>query len=262
MSRPPVEVADVIRQHAEEFLAARHGRVTSADQYVLKSLAACRTAALGGHLEQCDRCSHQRPAYNSCRNRHCPKCQAMARAKWLAARAQELLPVAYYHLVFTLPESIAQVALQNKEAVYNMLFSAAAETVQQVAADPKHLGASIGILAVLHTWGQNLQHHPHLHCVVPGGGISSDGSQWIACQKNFFLPVKVLSCVFRAKFLAKLRRAYRQGQLTFHGRLDHLEDRSAFAQLVSTAYEKDWVVYCKRPFGGPEQVLKLSLIHI
>lgn len=256
MSRSPLEVADVIRQHAGEFVAARSGKVTSAEHYALKCLATCRTAALGGHLEECDHCGHKRPAYNSCRNRHCPKCQAMARAEWLAARQQELLPVPYYHVVFTIPESIAQLALQNKKVVYNILFAASAETLQEVAADPKHLGASIGILSVLHTWGQNLQHHPHVHCVVPGGGIASDEEQWIGCKKGFFLPVKVLSRVFRAKFLTKLRLARQKGQLGFHGRLEQLKKPSMFARLISMAYQKDWVVYCKRPFGGPEQVLK------
>jgi hypothetical protein len=224
---------------------------------VLRSLAACRTAVLGGHLEQCGECGHRRPAYNSCRNRHCPKCQAAARAAWLDARRAELLPVPYFHVVFTLPEQLGPLALQNKHVLYDILFRAAAETLQEIAADPKHLGAEIGFLAVLHTWGQNLLDHPHLHCVVPGGGLSPDGSRWISCRnEDFLLPVKVLSAVFRGKFLDYLKRAFAQGQLGFHGRLADLAQPDAFARLLGECYDRKWVVYAKRPFGGPEQVLK------
>jgi hypothetical protein len=256
MARPRLEVADVIRQYGKEFLRTHGASLTLAQKYVLKSLAACRTAALGGHLQQCDRCGHQRPAYNSCRNRHCPKCQAAARAQWTAARERELLPVPYYHVVFTLPPSLARIALQNKKVVYDLLFAASSQTLQRVAADAKHLGAKIGFLSVLHTWGQNLQHHPHVHCLVPGGGLSADEQQWIACKKDFFLPVKVLSRVFRGVLLDGLKRAYRAGRLSFHGALVHLRRTSEFARLVRPLYQQDWVVYAKPPFGSPRQVLK------
>ena len=195
-------------------------------------------------------------AYNSCRNRHCPKCQATAAAQWMEARQAELLPVEYFHVVFTLPPALRPIALQNRRAVYGLLFRAVAETLQQIAADPRHLGAEIGFLAVLHTWGQNLQHHPHVHCVVPGGGISPDGSRWIACRSRFFLPVRVLSRVFRGKFLTRLRSAFEQGKLSFHGKLAPLADPSEFHRLLAASARAEWVVYAKPPFGGPEQVLK------
>ena len=219
-------------------------------------IAACRTAALGGHVEECDRCGHQQIAYNSCRNRHCPKCQATAAAQWLEAREAELLPVEYFHVVFTLPAALGPIALQNPRVVYGLLFRAAAETLQQIAADPKHLGAEIGFLAVLHTWGQNLEHHPHVHCVVPGGGLSPDGSRWVACRPGFFLPVRVLSRVFRGKFLALLRAAFDQGKLSFHGKLGALADAGEFRRRLAASAQTEWVVYAKPPFGGPEQVLK------
>lgn len=222
----------------------------------MKELALCRTAALGGHLEQCDQCGHRQPSYNSCRNRHCPKCQAAARGQWLEARRAELLPVGYFHVVFTLPEEIAQIALQNKALLYELLLRASAQTLHEIAADPKHLGAKIGFLSVLHTWGQNLLHHPHVHCVVPGGGISPDGTQWIASPPNFFLPVRVLSRVFRGKFLAGLRRAWQRGDLSFHGSLELLRDEREFKRRIDQAYRREWVVYAKPPFGGAEQVLK------
>jgi Putative transposase/Transposase zinc-binding domain len=223
---------------------------------VLKALAACRTAQLGGHVEACRACGHCRQSYNSCRNRHCPKCQGAARAAWLDERQAELLPVPYFHVVFTLPALLAPLALQNKKVVYDLLFAATAETLQEVAADPRHLGAQIGFLAVLHTWGQNLQHHPHLHCVVPGGGLAEDASAWVPCRKKFFLPIRVLSRVFRGKFLAGLRQAFADGRLPCHGRLADLNHAAAFAELISRCYRTDWVVYAKPPFGGPEQVLK------
>jgi hypothetical protein len=252
-----VEVADIIRAHGEDYRQARGGKLTSAEEYVLRSLAACRTAVLGGHLEECQECGQRRPAYNSCGNRHCPKCQAAARAQWLDAQRANLLPVPYFHVVFTLPHELSPLALQNKETLYGLLFQAAAKTLQEVAARPKHLGAEIGFLAVLHTWGQNLLHHPHLHCVVPGGGLSPDGSRWIASSKeNFLLPVKVLSAVFRGKFLHYLKRAFAENKLSFHGRLAQLAHPEAFQQLLSQCYGAKWVVYAKPPFGGPEQVLK------
>lgn len=250
-------MADIIRAHGEDYRQARGGKLTSAEEYVLRSLAACRTAVLGGHLEECGECGHRRPAYNSCGNRHCPKCRAAARAAWLDAQRANLLPVPYFHVVFTLPAQLSPLALQNKEVLYDLLFRAAAETLQEIAATPKHLGAEIGFLAVLHTWGQNLLHHPHLHCVVPGGGLSPNGSRWIACRKeDFLLPVKVLSAVFRGKFLGYLKRAFAAGNLSFHGRLTELAQAEAFQRLLSVCYGTKWVVYAKPPFGGPEQVLK------
>jgi Putative transposase/Transposase zinc-binding domain len=256
MTRHRLEVADVFRDHGDAFLD-RYGDMLSPEQRrALGDIAACRTAALGGHVEECDRCGHQRIAYNSCRNRHCPKCQATAAAQWMEAREAELLPVEYYHVVFTLPAALGPIALQNPREVYGLLFRAAAETLQQIAADPKHLGAEVGFLAVLHTWGQNLEHHPHVHCVVPGGGLSPDGSRWIACPPGFFLPVRVLSRVFRGKFLAMLRNAFEQGNLSFHGKLAVLADAGEFQRRLTASAQTEWVVYAKPPFGGPEQVLK------
>ena len=256
MNRAAVEVADVFRAYGPEYLA-EFGDALSADQQrVLKNVAACRTAALGGHVERYNQCGHQRIAYNSCRNRHCPKCQASARAEWLDQQAADLLPVPYFHVVFTLPDELGRLALQNRRVVYGILFQAAAATLLEIAADSKHLGAEIGILAVLHTWGQNLAHHPHLHCIVTGGGLSADRSQWVACRKGFFLPVRVLSRVFRGKFVHLLRRAYQQGELAFHGGLAGYQVPGEFERLLDAAVAKDWVVYAKPPFGGPQQVLK------
>lgn len=256
MTRPRVEVADVIRAHGDAFLDASGDTLSPEQRRALVDLPRCRTAALGGHVEACDRCGHQQVAYNSCRNRHCPKCQATEAARWVEARAAELLPVAYFHVVFTLPALLGPVALQNPRVVYDLLFRAAAETLQQIAADPGHLGAEIGFLAVLHTWGQNLQHHPHVHCVVPGGGPSPDGSRWVACPDGFFLPVKVLGRVFRGKFLAGLRAAFDQGKLAFRGKLAALADADEFRRRLAASTQTDWVVYSKPPFGGPGQVLK------
>jgi Transposase zinc-binding domain/Putative transposase len=251
MTRPQLEVAEVFRQHGDAFLE-RYGDVLSSEQRrALKDIAVCRTAALGGHVEACDQCGHQRVAYNSCRNRHCPKCQATFAAQWMEAREAELLPVEYFHVVFTLPSALGPIALQNQREVYGLLFRAAAETLRQIAADPKHLGAEIGFLAILHTWGQNLQHHPHLHCVVPGGGLASDGSRWIACQPGFFLPVRVLSRVFRGKFLALIRSAFDRGRLSFHGTLASLADPREFQLQLGASAQTEWVVYAKPPFGGP-----------
>jgi hypothetical protein len=256
MTRPRLEVADVFRDHGDAFLDRYAATLSPERRRALRDIAACRTAALGGHVEECDQCGHQRIAYNSCRNRHCPKCQATAAAQWMEARESELLPVEYFHIVFTLPAAIRPIALQNPRVVYGLLFRAAAETLQQIAADPKHLGAEIGFLAVLHTWGQNLEHHPHVHCVVPGGGLSPDGSRWVACQTGFFLPVRVLSRVFRGKFLALLRKAFDQRKLSLLGKLSMLEDAAAFGRRLSASAQTEWVVYAKPPFGGPEQVLK------
>ena len=221
----------------------------------MHAIEVCRTSVLGGHLEQCDSCSYQRVAYNSCRNRHCPKCQALAQRRWVEARLADLLPVSYFHVVFTLPEELALVALQNKRVVYNLLFSAAAKTLVTIARDSKHLGAEIGFLAVLHTWSQTLRHHPHLHCVVPGGGPSLDGQQWISCRPQFFLPVKVLARLFRRLFLQGLQLAFDKGQLQFLGSLAYLAQLAAFARLLRSLRARDWWVYAKPPFAGPAHVL-------
>jgi hypothetical protein len=236
VSRPRLEVADIIRAHGRAFLEAMGERLSSAKKRVLRHLRTCRTAALGGHVEQCDRCGHERIAYNSCRDRHCPKCQAQASADWLHARQADLLPVEYFHVVFTVPEEVARIALQNKKVVYGILFAASAKALQDIAADPRHLGAAIGFLSVLHTWGQTLHHHPHVHCVVPGGGLSPDGTRWIACKPGFFLPVKVLGRVFRGKFLALLKQAHRDGRLRFQGSLEPLHEGAAFTAYLRPLY--------------------------
>jgi hypothetical protein len=248
MTQPRPTVGGVIRSVLDEFLGANGPRLMPEQRRTLKDLAACRTAALGGHVLGCLECGHLQIAYNSCGNRHCPTCQATAAARWLEARAAELLPVPYFHLVFTLPDALDPIALANPRVVYDLLLRTAAETVLELAADPKLLGAQTGVLAVLHTWGQNLQFHPHVHCVVPGGGLSPDGTRWVASPTNFFLPVRVLSRVFRGKFLAGLRSAFAKGQLRFAA--------DQFEQALSGAAHTDWVVYAKPPFGGPEQVLK------
>jgi hypothetical protein len=256
MNRPTLEVGDIFRRYTPAFLDRYDGVLSTDQRRVLKDLALCRTAALGGHVEECDQCGQQRIAYNSCRKRHCPKCQAMARARWMADRAQELLPVAYFHVVFTLPEDLAPIGLQNPRIVYKLLFQTAAQTLLHLGADPKHLGADLGFLAVLHTWGQNLHLHPHLHCVVPGGGIALDGSRWVSCKPGFFLPVRVLSRLFRGKFLACFAEVFQQHRLRFHGQLHALAEDGAFQKLLDELRAKEWVVYAKPPTGGPEQVLK------
>ena len=252
---PALEVADVFRRHGEAFRQARAGRLGCVERRVMGAITACRTAVLGGHVEQCDDCGATRIAYNSCRNRHCPKCQGVARAQWLVERQAELLPVPYFHVVFTLPVLAGEIAFQNKAIVYAILFRSAAETLSTIAADPKHLGAQLGITAVLHTWGQTLQHHPHVHCVVPGGGPSLDGTRWIACRPDFFLPVRVLSRLFRRLFLQGLENAFNAGKLGFFGDLAVLADPAAFTKRLEQLRRIDWVVYAKPPFGGPEQVL-------
>jgi hypothetical protein len=221
----------------------------------MRAIEVCRTAALGGHVEACGQCDYRRIAYNSCRNRHCPKCQSLERARWIEQRKAELLPVEYFHVVFTLPEAVADMALQNKRVVYAILFRTAAETLRTIARTPKHLGAEIGFFAILHTWGQNLLHHPHVHCVVPGGGISPD-DQWVACRPGFFLPVRVLSRLFRRRFLEDLEKAYRRHALQFHSALSPLNDPTAFANFLRPLQQAEWVVYAKPPFGGPVQVLE------
>ena len=256
MNRPTLEVADIIRQHGKDFIESNRSRLTWQQLKVLRAIKHCRTAALGGHLDRCSRCGHRAISYNSCRNRHCPKCLTNARDRWLADRQKELLNVGYFHVVFTLPHELSWLALHNQKVVYRLLFQASAETLLEIAADPKHLGAQIGFLSVLHTWGQNLQHHPHVHCVIPAGGLSPDGKQWIHPRYNaFFLPVKVLSRVFRGKFVAGLKRAFRKGELLFPGSLQALEGEKTFAAFLRKLFRQDGVVYAKPPFGGPEHVL-------
>jgi hypothetical protein len=250
-----LEVADVFRRHGDAYRRAHDGHLGRVERRVMSAIALCRTAALGGHTEVCSECGLVRCAYNSCRNRHCPKCQGQARAEWLAARRAELLPVPYFHVVFTLPAPAAEIAFQNKETVYAILFRTAAAALHTIAADPKHLGAEIGLVAVLHTWGQNLHHHPHVHCVVPGGGPSRDGTRWIACRPGFFLPVRVLSRLFNRLFLAALRAAFEADHLRFFGELAALAEPAAFARRLRELRRLAWVVYAKPPFGGPEQVL-------
>jgi hypothetical protein len=251
-----LEVADVFRQYGEKFLERWGHTVSSQQRKALRHIGACRTAALGAHIEQCDHCSQRVIAYNSCRNRHCPKCQSSARDHWLAERSKELLPVPYCHVVFTVPEQLAQLALQNQRLFYNLLFRAVSQTLLEIAADPRHLGAQIGFLAVLHTWSQNLLHHPHVHCVVPAGGISLDGSGWVRCRKKFFLPVRVLSCLFRGKLLAFLCDAYNEGKLQISGQLAALADPAHFQAWLRPLKRINWVVYAKPPLSGPEHVLK------
>jgi hypothetical protein len=247
-----LEVAEVFRRHGETYRQL-HEHLGRTERRVMGAIAACRTAALGGHTEYCRDCGLVRCAYNSCRNRHCPKCQGLARAEWLADRQAELLPVPYFHVVFTLPAQVAAIAFQNKATVYGILFRAAAKTLRTIAADPRHLGAQIGLVAVLHTWGQNLHHHPHVHCLVPGGGLSPDGMRWIACRRGFFLPVPVLSRLFRRLFLEHLQAAF--ADLSFFGELAGLADHTAFKRCLARLRRIDWVVYAKRPFAGPAQAL-------
>ena len=251
--RPPLEVADIFRQHGSSFRLTHS--LSPEQRRVMRAIEQCRTAALGGHVDECDSCGHQRISYNSCSNRHCPKCQSLAKARWLEARIADLLPVEYFHVVFTLPEQLASLALQNDRVVYNILFATAAETLRTIAADPKHLGAEIGFLAVLHTWSQTLRHHPHLHCVVTGAGLAPVGQRWIACRRGFFLPVNVLARLFRHLFLKALARAHEHDKLTFHGTIAYLAEPLAFKRLLAGLRAREWWVYAKRPFGGPEQVL-------
>ena len=270
MSRPAIEVADIFRRHGPAWRDANAGQVSLDQLKVMSAIESCRTAALGGHVERCEDCVHVRIAYNSCRNRHCPKCQAIAAKEWLADREAELLPVPYFHVVFSLPAPIAAIAWQNKAVVYDLLFKAAAEALITIAADPKHLGARIGprsgpmprkavsrlgLTAVLHTWGSALTHHPHVHIIVPGGGISPDGERWVACRPGFFLPVRVLSRLFRRLFLEQLTAACHAGRLQFFGNQAALADPEAFKNRLAPLRRTEWVVYAKRPFGGPQAVL-------
>jgi Putative transposase/Transposase zinc-binding domain len=254
--RPALEVADIFRRRGPQYRQIHAGALSRAQRRAMSAIELCRTAALGGHIEQCDTCGNQRITYNSCRHRACPKCQSLARAQWLERRRAELLPeVEYFHVVFTLPEPVAALAYQNKRMLYDVLFRTSAETLRTIAADPKHLGAEIGFLSVLHTWGQNLLHHPHVHCVVPGGGIAPDGERWIACRPGFFLPVRVLSRLFRRLFLEQLHRAFDAGGLRFGGQFERLRDPQTFAAWLAPAAQAEWVVYAKPPFGGAQQAL-------
>jgi hypothetical protein len=255
VSRPALEVADIFRALGPAWRRANAGHISLGQLKVMSAIERCRTAALGGHVERCEDCAHEFVAYNSCRNRHCPKCQGAAARDWLAARQDELLDVPYYHVVFTVPAPIAEVAYHNKAVIYDILFKATSETLLSIAADLKHLGARIGMTAVLHTWGSSLTHHPHVHIIVPGGGISLDGERWIACRPRFFLPVRVLSRLFRRLFLEKLAAAHNAERLRFFNDLASLADREAFNAHLAPLRKTEWVVYAKRPFGGPEAVL-------
>jgi predicted Zn-ribbon and HTH transcriptional regulator len=256
MTKPPFEVADIIRSHGNSFVQRNRSWLTWLQLRVLFAIEHCRTAALGGHLDRCQQCGYEATSFNSCRSRHCPKCQTNARNKWIAEREKELLPVKYVHVVFTIPHQLSWLAVQNKKVVYDLLFRASAASLQEIAADPKHLGAEIGFLSVLHTWGQNLQIHPHVHCVVPSGGLSTDHQRWVHPRYPFFLPVGVLSRVFRGKFVASLKLAFRQHKLLFPGSLKPLADEKAFHAFLRPLFRQDWVVYAKKPFGGPEHVLQ------
>ena len=255
MTRPLLEVADIVRAQGNRFIEKHCRWIHWAHRKVLHAIARCRTAALGGHRDQCPRCGYRTISFNSCRNRHCPKCQSGARDKWIAARQNELLAVAYVHVVFTLPHQLCQLAPQNKRIIYDLLFRASAETLLEVAADSKHLGAHIGFLSVLHTWGQNLRAHPHVHCVIPAGGLSPDQIRWIHPRYPFFLPVHVLGRVFRGKFVAALKRQFHMGQLTLAGSLQPLQNEKAFRSFLRPLFRQNWVVYSKPPFGGPHHVL-------
>jgi Putative transposase/Transposase zinc-binding domain len=255
VSRPALEVADIFRDHGPAWRQAHAGHVSLDQLKVMSAIESCRTAALGGHVARCEDCAYTTIAYNSCRNRHCPKCQGAAAKQWLADREADLLPVPYYHVVFTLPAGIADIAYQNKAVLYDLLFKVSAETMLTIAADPKHLGARIGIISVLHTWGSAMTHHPHAHMIVPGGGISLDDQRWISCRPGFFLPVRVLSRLFRRLFLEKLVAAHLAGRLSFFGDHARLADAQSFAAYLAPLRKAEWVVYSKRPFGGPQAVL-------
>jgi predicted Zn-ribbon and HTH transcriptional regulator len=249
-----LEVAHIFRLYGEAF--RQNHRLCRTQLRAMRAIEECRTAALGGHVYRCDECGAEQISYNSCRNRHCPKCQSLDKERWLEQRREELLPVPYFHVVFTLPEELNVLALGNPEVIYDLLFRSASETLLEVAADPKHLGVHLGILAILHTWSQTLVLHPHLHCIVPGGGPALDGERWVTCSERFLLPVRVLAPVFRGKFLAGLRKLYREGRLTLSGGAESLNDPFAFLNLLDHLYQKSWWVYSKPPFGGPDQVLK------
>jgi len=256
MNRPPLEVADIVRCAGESFRERSRRWITWQHRKVLDAILRCRTAVLGGHRDRCADCGHVAISYNSCGNRHCPRCQGNARLRWLQAREAELLPTRYVHAVFTLPRELAPVALQNKKVIFNLLFHSSAETLLEIARDPRHLGADVGFFSVLHTWNQRLQFHPHVHCILAAGWLSPDRSRWIGSSRRFFLPIKVLSRVFRGKFVAGLKTAFHSGDLHLHGTLQHLAEPRAFHEFLRTLFRQDWVVYAKRPFGGPEHALR------
>jgi hypothetical protein len=258
VNRPPVEVADIVRAAGKTFIERSRKWITAQHVKVLRAIERCRTAALGGHLDECPCCGYRTPSYNSCRNRHCPKCQANARRRWIQGRRQELLPVPYAHVVFTIPRLLASIALQNKKLIYSMLLRLSAEALIEAAGNPKHLGAEIGFFSVLHTWTQRMEFHPHVHCVVPAGGLSFDHQRWVSVdpRHRFFLPKKVLAKLFRGKLRAALEQAFAENKIGFHGRLHHLSDPKVFHSFVRQMYRHEWVVHCKRPFGGPEYVLR------
>lgn len=249
-----IEVGDIFRQYGSSYRQSY--QLPSAMLKAMSSIERCRTAELGGHVDQCDSCGHLKISYNSCRNRHCPKCQGLAREKWLDNRKKDLLPVQYFHVVFTIPDDLNAIALRNQKEVYTILFKAASETLLELGQDAKYLGAQVGFISILHTWGQNLMDHPHLHCVVPGGGLSLDGTRWVSARNSFFIPVKVMSRLFRGKFLAYLKESYANGKLNMVGTVKLLDNPQIFQNLLYKLYEKEWVVYCKPPFGSPEQVLE------
>jgi hypothetical protein len=255
VAQPGLEVADIFRDHGPAWRYKNTGHLSLGQLKAMSAIEQCRCAALGGHVLRCGECNTQQIAYNSCRNRHCPKCQGAAAKRWLADRQADLLPVEYYHVVFTLPAAIGDIAYQNKAVVYDLLFKATAETLRTIAADPKHLGVNIGFTAVLHTWGSAMTHHPHLHCIVPGGGLSADGQRWVPCKRGFFLPVRVLSRLFRRRFLEYLTAAHRAGQLEYFGALERLSVADHLAQYLAPLRQQEWVVYAKRPFSGPKSVL-------
>ncbi|MFC1707410.1 IS91 family transposase [Planctomycetota bacterium] len=255
-ARPTVEMADIVRRYSGPMLWGWKPRVSREQGQALLDIMTCRTEARGAHVFECDRCEHQEICYNSCLNRSCPKCRGAARGRWLEARREELLDAEYFHVVFTVPQEVAEIALQNRRVVYQILFRSSADTLLTLGRDPRHLGAEIGFFSLLHTWGQTLSHHPHIHCVVPGGGLAKDGSRWISCARGFFLPLPVLCPVYRGKFLDMLKRAYTKGELSFHGRLRQLRQPKEWDSLLSRLYEKDWIVHAKPPFGGPDRVLK------
>jgi hypothetical protein len=255
MSRPTLEVADIVRRTGNSFWEQQQSHLAWPHRKVLDAIVRCRTAALGGHLDKCVSCGHQAISFNSCRNRHCPKCQGNARAKWLAARSADLLPVPYFHVVFTLPHSLSALVLQNKRLLYDLLYRTSAASMLELARDPKHMGADIGFLGVLHTWGQNLEHHPHVHYIVPAGGLALDGSRWIDSSRRFFLPVHALSRLFRGKFVAGLKQLLAQSELQFHGSQQYLTAPGCFPSFLRQLFRQDWVVYAKPPFGGAEHVL-------
>ncbi|MCD4654531.1 IS91 family transposase, partial [bacterium] len=257
MTPTKIEVGDIIRRYSSAYLGIYENTTFQEHLKVLKNLAICRTEALGGHIKKCDQCDHIEVYYHSCRDRHCPKCQAIPRAKWMEARAADLIAgIQYFHVVFTIPNLLSSVILQNKRCLYNILFRAVSETLQTIAKDKKHLGAEIGFTAVLHTWGQTLHHHPHIHCLIPGGGLSLDGNKWIHCRDNFFLPIRVLSSLFKKKFLAYLKNAVKNKELSFHGKLKNLRKGKNWTYFLTSLYRKNWVVYAKPPFGGAQQLLK------